>query len=129
MSDQIDVNELSNAIQEKMDLDMGNMPQNIDFVVESQNPTASEPRWYRLYKSGWIEQGGYIANNSTTTTVLFLKNMADTNYCITGGLLNGTASTSYEHMNFNTLTTSGFKFTSYDSYGVKWEVKGMSATS
>ena len=83
--------------------------------------------WYRLYTDGWVEQGGYIANNSTTTTVILPITMADTNYCILGGLLNGTASATYEHMNFNTLTTTSFNFTTYDNYGVKWQVSGMSA--
>ena len=31
----------------------------IDYVVESQEPTeANGYTWYRLYKSGWVEQGG-----------------------------------------------------------------------
>ena len=33
----------------------------IDYVVESQEPTeANGYTWYRLYKSGWVEQGGSV---------------------------------------------------------------------
>lgn len=35
------------------------LPDNYDFVVESQLPTAENNyTWYRKYKSGWVEQGG-----------------------------------------------------------------------
>ena len=33
----------------------------IDYVIESQEPTeANGYTWYRLYKSGWVEQGGSV---------------------------------------------------------------------
>ena len=60
MSDQIDVNQLSNALQQKVDLPSGKSQADIDYVVESQLPTAENNyTWYRLYKSGWVEQGGW----------------------------------------------------------------------
>lgn len=35
------------------------LPENSDYVIESQEPTAENGyTWYRLYKSGWVEQGG-----------------------------------------------------------------------
>lgn len=64
MSDQINVNEIANALQTKVDLDMGNLPQSIDFVVGYQLPTASNNyTWYRLYRSGWCEQGGVVSSS------------------------------------------------------------------
>ncbi|MBO4672683.1 MAG: hypothetical protein J5608_03465, partial [Alphaproteobacteria bacterium] len=37
----------------------------LDYVIESQNPTAENNyTWYRKYKSGWIEQGGYYTGNA-----------------------------------------------------------------
>ena len=97
-------------------------------VIEFQEPTSANGyTWYRLYADGWVEQGGGIANNSTTTTVTLPVAMANTNYTLVGGLLNGTSSATYEHMNFNTLTTTSFNFTTYDSYGVRWQVSGMAA--
>lgn len=38
----------------------GALPENIDYVVEWQTPTAENNyTWYRKYASGWIEQGQY----------------------------------------------------------------------
>ncbi|MFQ6760356.1 MAG: hypothetical protein ACLRFM_03085 [Alphaproteobacteria bacterium] len=51
----------------------------IDYVVASQSPTAENNyTWYRKYKSGWVEQGGY----SDSQTVNLPIEMADTNYTI-----------------------------------------------
>lgn len=97
-------------------------------VVEFQEPTAANNyTWYRKYADGWVEQGGYIANNSTTTTVTLPVPMKYSNYTLVGGLLNGTSSATYEHFNFNTLTTTSFKFLTYDNYGCEWLVMGMAA--
>lgn len=97
-------------------------------VTEYQAPTsANNYTWYRKYADGWVEQGGVIAQNSTTTSVVLPVPMADTKYTLVGGLLNGTSSATYEHMNFNTLTTTGFKFLSYDNYGCRWMVCGIAA--
>lgn len=97
-------------------------------VTEYQAPTsANNYTWYRKYADGWVEQGGYIANNSATTTVTLPIPMKHSNYTLVGGLLNGTSSATYEHFNFNTLTTTGFKFLTYDNYGCEWLVCGMAA--
>lgn len=44
------------ALNNKADLDMANLPANIDYVIETWK-SADGLSWYRLYKSGWIEQG------------------------------------------------------------------------
>lgn len=61
----------------KADTGLSNVPDNYDYVVESQMPTATNGyTWYRKYKSGWVEQGGrctvpatnsYTSSNVTTT--------------------------------------------------------------
>lgn len=49
----------SETLNGKADADLGNIPANYDYVVESQLPTdANGYTWYRKYKSGWVEQGG-----------------------------------------------------------------------
>ena len=53
------------------------MPDEMDYVVERY--ADSEGNWYRVYKSGWVEQGGY---STATTTVTLLKPMADTQYTV-----------------------------------------------
>ena len=54
----------------------------IDYVVESQEPTADNGyTWYHKYKSGWVEQGVMELSFSTTTQTFTLPvEMADTNY-------------------------------------------------
>ncbi len=48
------------------------MPDAMDYVVDSYSDDAGN--WYRWYKSGWLEQGGQLTNNSIGWhTVTFLK--------------------------------------------------------
>ena len=111
------------------------------FVYDSVNNTVRLPKtssplryliekykngnnWYNVYSDGWCEQGGWVANNSTTTTITFLKEFVDTNYYIGGGLFNGTASATYEHFNFNTKAKGSIHFTTYDNYGLSWSAAG-----
>ena len=42
-----------------------NLLANIDYVVESKEATDEDPTWYRVYKSGWIEQGGTITHTDS----------------------------------------------------------------
>ena len=52
----------------KADLNLSNTASNIDFVVESQEPTAANNyTWYRKYKSGWVEQGGMVTGQADST--------------------------------------------------------------
>lgn len=124
MSDQIDVNQIADALNNKVDLADGANQASVDYVIESKYPTAEDPTWYRLYKSGWVEQGGkYTATGSLT----YLKTMADTNYNLTFS----------PHMNINAQiywsdfafdkTTTGCTMRNTNPNGGDWEVKGMSA--
>lgn len=71
--------EFINALTTKANTDLSNISSNIDYVVESyQNGT----EWYRIYKSGWIEQGGYIVATPGDYTQNLLKPFADTNYTL-----------------------------------------------
>ena len=56
----------SEVLNGKMDNDLANLPSNIDYVVEQW---ADNNNWYRVYKSGWCEQGGY--NNGDITGVAY----------------------------------------------------------
>ena len=61
------------------------MPANMDYVVESYTD-AETGQWYRVYKSGWIEQGGgpvsYGGGWGQRGTVNLLKEMADQKYMV-----------------------------------------------
>lgn len=74
--------EFTNALTGKANTDLSNVLANIDYVVESKKPTASDPSWYRVYKSGWVEQGGQTPTvaGGATTTVTLLKPYNNTVY-------------------------------------------------
>ena len=59
-----------------------------DYVVAWQSPTADNNyTWYRLYKSGWVEQGGRYTSDETMKRIISLPlSMADTNYSAFGCL-------------------------------------------
>lgn len=62
--------EFQQGLSGKADTNLGNVPSNYDYVVESYNDGTN---WYRKYKSGWVEQGGQtptVAGGSTTTVTL-----------------------------------------------------------
>ena len=98
----INVGALSEAINEKMDRDGNNGTDaaldNLaagsvgDFVIDYQMPTQENNyTWYRLYKSGWIEQGGEVSGayqDNYHRQITFVKPFANTNYSV---MFNGEA--------------------------------------
>lgn len=74
-------------LSSKADTSLSNVDSNIDYVVESYKDGSN---WYKVYKSGWCEQGGKITNASNTDINL-LKPFLDTTYNVTvgGGNYNG----------------------------------------
>ena len=52
-----------------------------DYVIDSY---IVDDYWYRLYKSGWVEQGGNFTATSGTTIVSLPIEMKDTNYMASG---------------------------------------------
>ena len=59
----IDFGQLSEALNDKSDRDLRNVDTTAkaDAVIDYQEPTAENNyTWYRLYKSGWVEQGAFI---------------------------------------------------------------------
>lgn len=63
----------------------------MDYVVETQEPTAENNYiWFRRYKSGWVEQGGYANGNiDYKTNILYLPvRMLNNRYVITAQSFN-----------------------------------------
>lgn len=57
--EQMDWSAWASSLAGKANIDLSNTPANVDYVVESQEPTSANGyTWYRKYKSGWVEQGG-----------------------------------------------------------------------
>ena len=101
----------------------------LDYVIESQNPTAENNyTWYRKYKSGWIEQGGYYTGNASVITlpvrmsndnyeVLFSKNSAPSYWATT-------------NLTLSYINTQEFCVVKYgDSANIRigWQVSGIAA--
>lgn len=106
--------------------DLSNVSSNIDYIVESQEATEENGyTWYRLYKSGWVEQGG---RNIGTFDVSFPIEMADTNYLplATPAI---DSSQNAPRIFINNLTTTGMKinYYSYPTGNGYWELSGQSA--
>jgi hypothetical protein len=119
----------------KADTDLGNIPTNYDYVVESQLPTADNSyTWYRKYKSGWVEQGGSIDGTwSGTKTVTLPVPMLNTRYTVAAGA--GCPDINSMHgMNWITSKTSTkISFTSrslagnFTTNNFSWQVSGIAA--
>lgn len=74
------------TVANKADKDLGNAAANLDFVTESYGPDENGS-WYRIYKSGWIEQGGRyqstdVSNIAGFATINLFKPYNDKNYTI-----------------------------------------------
>ncbi len=90
-----------------------------DYVIESQTPTAENNyTWYRKYKSGWVEQGGYVSQGGGGISVSLPVKMSSVNYHIilTGKHDSNTAgsTTSVSTMQgTHPLQTTGFYVNNY----------------
>ena len=113
---------------------------NIDYVIESQSPTAGNNyTWYRKYRSGWVEQGGIISTTSSwgIATATLPVEMADANYSIDVTDIRQSTETSaftdngaayVRHVTRASVisrTSTSFKHQSHDT--ISWRVSGMAA--
>lgn len=107
------------------------MPANMDYVVDSYSD--EEGNWYRVYKSGWLEQGGaYKTDSDQVKTITYLKQFSAVPSLlinlskITEGALdnNGFASLDYLVPYYQTATSFTVKAS---AWGLRWEAKGMGA--
>lgn len=111
-----------------------------DYVVDHW---ADANNWYRLYNSGWCEQGGYVRNAGNTTgvvyTITLLKPYRDANYFISmwagvgdsgwqyaGGVGYGNAGSGYNvRPDYNTNSSfTYFNATGTNGTPIFWETKG-----
>ena len=116
---QVTLNDLNN----KADVDLSNISANIDYVIESQLPTSSNGyKWYRKYKSGWVEQGQIQELFSAgTTSITLLVEMKSAAYNIIP--LSGINNT----LSYSGQTSTGFDLASTIQQYCGWEVKGVAA--
>ena len=127
----INIGAISEALNDKTDRDLRNvdMTAKADAIIDYQEPTsANSYTWYRKYKSGWVEQGGYIEGSANPTVVTLPLAMGNTNYFC--GLTPAVESTQssprvYILKSECTTTTISLHFNSYTAQKGYWEVKGM----
>lgn len=110
-----------------------------DYVVEYKAPSSSDSSWYRLYKSGWIEQGGRAQCTTSTSQVInFSKEMNDTNYSyqavmdissITGSYNLDAFAGARTTASMTVWTKNGNGQALTTDYYFFWEVKGMAKTT
>ena len=134
MTDQIDVNEIADTLNGKVDLADGANQGDVDYVIETQLPNAGNNySWYRLYKSGWVEQGGinFGASSAVSYTIALPKAMSDSNYTVTLGCGDNTANANVYLFYFDRTTTDFKLYSNHTSGGASvgdaWRVEGMSA--
>lgn len=76
------------AINGKVDMPDNTAQDKVDYVVE-QGGDAS--KWYRLWKSGWLEQGGFQnPDTSADWTITLIKSYKDDQYVVLSDTLNVT---------------------------------------
>ena len=135
LDNKADTSYIDGLLATKADTDLGNIPTNYDYVVESQLPTAGNGyTWYRKYKSGWVEQGGIVFPTATTPTrvsitlpVIMSSNVYSVQ--VTGG---DNVADAGVYFYYTSRTTTGFEIlyshtaSSY-TIGDSWQVSGMSA--
>lgn len=90
----IDFGQISEALNNKTDRDLRNVDTTAkaDAIIDYQEPTTTNGyTWYRKYKSGWVEQGGYVSgqadstNKTITYPVAFTSRVCDYNVHNTRG--------------------------------------------
>lgn len=121
----------------KADLNLANVLANIDFVVERQEPTAANNyTWYRKYRSGWVEQGGYfiptVASGDINSVINLPIMMSDLYYTVE---ITAQANTDLawhsEEYGKRTQTSFGIQGNAYNNAGIftafSWKVSGMAA--
>lgn len=102
----------------------------IDFVVESYT---NGTNWYRIYKSGWCEQGGRGAlNEAATTTITLLKPYKDTNYFVSAvSITESTATDTEVGLQCTPKSTTQITLTAHhlnpNNQTACWEAKGYMA--
>ena len=102
---------------------------NLDYVVEWKSSTTDDPSWYRVYKSGWVEQGG----RGTEGIVTLPKRMKTTVYSIVCSSHFKGAAADYTE-NIREVTETSFRLeldyggTQAADY-VFWEARGQGASN
>jgi len=127
--------QIATTLQGKADVNLGNLSAHtaidancpVDYIIKRWSGTSS---WYRIWKSGWVEQGGQCAGTSAsahnTVTITFLVAFANTKYV---GFKNynasGTSTPVVGHVSIYDKTTTSAKTYTYGTQERDWYVCGI----
>lgn len=101
----------------------------VDYVREWE--TYSDGSWYRLWTSGWLEQGGVVVGgtNATDITISFPTGFLDDKYSLlyTANIVSTGSSYGKNHSVFNMTTTSfQIRYITGNGEGGRWYACGWS---
>lgn len=111
------------------DLSLVKMPEDYDYIVESGETLTD---WYKKYKSGWLEQGGIVADVNTgawaSKTITLPKPFANNKYYLiaNGNWSNPESSSCYITAKTTTNFTLTYAVNNQANSGY-WEAKGYAA--
>lgn len=117
---EIDINKVYEDLNIKANTSLSNVASNIDYVVESWRDVHS---WYKVYKSGWVEQGGFIAN-AGTSTVNFFKPFRSVDYSVYATLRVDAVDSSYSYAS-KVRSVANSYCTIYNNAGAFWRASGQ----
>ena len=144
LNNKADTAYVNEQLATKANADLSNIPENYDYVIESQEPTSNNGyTWYKKFKSGWVIQGGKTGNFTNTTngeykTVTLPVIMKDSNYsvCVSRAGNNTLGNGSLTGYSFRIMiasqkSTTGFKIDQWcnstatgTSVYAEWEASG-----
>lgn len=116
---QIDINKVYEDLNIKANTSLSNVDANIDYVVESWQDAQS---WYKVYKSGWVEQGGFT--KSGTSTVNFFKPFRSMDYSVYATLRVDAGGNSYAYAS-KVRSVANSYCTIYNNAGAFWRASGQ----
>lgn len=124
---EIDINKVYEDLNIKANTSLSNVASNIDYVVESYNDGTN---WYRVYKSGWVEQGGFVSGkgNTVLTTINLPKPMKDANYIVLQTAITTSNNASSDgYISVQGVTSTSFKIYIWSIISKYWYVCGQGA--
>lgn len=130
---EINVGAISEALNNKVDLPTPSTPQDaVDYVIEMQRPTSTNNyTWYRKYKSGWVEQGGFVTGSGSgrvSVSVAFPITMSDVNYTVATTYRSSTATDTTGYYSYiANMSQTGFTISAYANQRSFWQVSGYAA--
>lgn len=100
-----------------------------DYVVAFQRPTAENNyTWYRKYKSGWVEQGGFEAVSSGNNSIPMPITMSGAYGTYTANVTAGVASSDARIVQvLNSSTATTLNVVANNAFDCFWTVSGIAA--